>query len=202
MNDSLQSMRVKRGDPVRAQHWNSLLDWLQQSQIIGGTNVRVSRTPYGTTVDALPTAVQQKGAFAVSLGSDANGQTASVALGLIEGVIPTIKDKKIDGSDAADKTTPPQLAIEAPSAKTDGYIYLKCTLSKESWRLEKAEITFESKVPAGKEWTAYKLLAILRCGTGDKPAWELAHQAVHFNLGHYAYGRKSSGIARHLFFAR
>ena len=198
MNDSLQSMRVKKGDPVLAQHWNSLLDWLQQAQVIGGSNVRVSRTPYGTTVDALPVAVQPaSGAFAVSLGTGPKGQTSAVSTGLIEGIKPTIDGYKIDGSDTSDKN-PPVLQIPI-AVKDEAYIHLKCGISKESWRIEKAEITFECETPAPKEWTAFKLLAILRkSGT----AWQVAHQAVHFNLGHYAYGRKPTGKARHLWFAR
>ena len=201
MSDSLQSMRVQKGDPVLASHWNSLIDWMKQLQIIGGTNVRVSRTPYGTTVDALPAAVAQVGAFAVSLGSGPNGQTAAVSLGLIEGIKPTIAGYFIDGTDTSDKK-PPVLQIPI-AVKEEAYIHLKCTISKESWRIEKAEITFEREVPVPKEWTAYKLLAILR-KSGEAPAasWQVAHQAVHFNLGHYAYGRKSSGKARHLWFAR
>jgi hypothetical protein len=90
--------------------------------------------------------------------------------------------------------------LQIPIAvKEEAYIYLKCGISKESWRLEKAEITFEREVPIPKEWTAYKLLAILR---KSGASWQIAHQAVHFNLGHYAYGRKPTGKARHLWFAR
>lgn len=197
---SLLEMKVRKGEPVKAEHWNALLDWLRATQVVGGSNVRVNRTPNGTYVTALPGALPVSGAFAVSLGTAETGQAATVSRGLVEGVEPTVGTpaKKI-GGDAADPNAPlPGLKLPDPS-KAEGYIYLRCDLSQESWRIAAAEVIFQAEAPAPKEWTAYKLLAILR-KSGE--AWEVAHQAVHFNLGHYAYGRKSSGKARHLFFAR
>ncbi|TSA32136.1 MAG: hypothetical protein D4R65_10075 [Verrucomicrobiaceae bacterium] len=197
--NSLLNMQVKKGDPVLAEHWNSLLDWLRATQIIGGDNVLVSRTPNGTFVRALPTAsAPGAAAWRVSLGASDAEQTATISRGLIEGVEPTIKDKKIGGDPINPDVPAPALPLPKPGA-AEGFLYIKATLSKEIWRIEKAEITFEEKAPSAKEWTAYKLLAILR-KSGE--AWQLAHQAIHFNLGLYSYGRKPSGKARHLFFAR
>lgn len=200
--NSLLDMRAKPGDPILAEHWNALLDWLRATQILGGANVRVSRTPNGTFVNAQPGAIPVAGAFDVQLGSDGSGQVATVARGLVEGIEPMLRGVKISG-DAKDPAVPaPKLALPKPSA-AEGYIYLECKIAKESWRITSIEPVFLAEPPAPKEWTAYKLLAILRqAGEGESAAWSRAHQAVHFDLGHYPYGRKSSGKARHLFFAR
>lgn len=195
---SLVELKVAEGEPISAEAWNALVDAIRSAQILGGSNVRVNRTPNGTFVTALPGALPVSGAFAVSLGSSTSGQVCTVSRGLIDGIEPVINEKKISGDPEQPDELPPTLPLPKPSA-AEGYIYLECMLGRESWRITKAEITFEAKPPAAKEWTAYKLIAILRKADTE---WQVAHQAVHFNLGHYPYGHKSSGKARHLFFAR
>jgi len=184
---------------VRAEQWNALLDWLRASQIIGGENVLVSRSPYGTYVQARPSGVASRGAgaFAVGISSRDGGQVATVSRGLLEGVEPRIEGLRISGADDPQQT-PPTLALPTPEA-AEGYLYAEVTLSPVSWRAESATIIFSATPPGALEWRAYKLLAILRNSGG---AWQIAHQAVCFNLGLYSYGRKASGKARHLFFAR
>ena len=194
-------MKAKPGEPILAEHWNALLDWLRATQVLGGANVRVSRTPNGTWVTAQPGAIPVAGAFDVRLGSEESGQVATIARGLVEGIEPTIKGVKISGDANTPDLPAPTLALPTPDS-AEGYIYLACEIGKESWRITKVEPVFLAAPPAPKEWMAYKLLAILRSEGDSPPAWTRAHQAVHFDLGHYPYGRKPSGKARHLFFAR
>ena len=196
---SLMDLRVRPGEPVKAEAWNALLDWLRASQVVGGAHVRVARTPHGTFITALPGALPVAGAFAVSLVVGASGgQAAAVRRGLVEGVEPKINGQKSGGNPEEPDAPLPVLDLPKPT-KPEGGIYLKCSMAKQSWRIEKVEITFEATPPAPQPWQAWKLVAILR-RSGE--LWEVAHQAVHWNLGHYAYGRKPSGKARHLFFAR
>jgi hypothetical protein len=197
---SLLDLKVQEDEQVSAAKWNALLEHLRASQIVSGAQVRVSRTPSGTLVTARPQAVPIGGAFQVRLGADeaGTGQAAEIGRGLIEGIEPEIGGKKIGGDPAKPDIPPPKLPLPKPS-KPEGYLYLKIQLKKENWRIEKAEPVFQEKPPAPGEWVAWKLLAILR-RNGDQ--WQLAHQAVHFNLGHFPAARKSNGKARHLFFAR
>jgi hypothetical protein len=205
---SLLELKVQPGESLSAERWNALLDWLRASQVMSGPGVLVSRKPTGTFLTLAPVAVDGPGAFAVSLvaGAGGKGQGVQVGRGLIEGIEPVIgtgdKGVKISGDAAAKPAVAvPTLALPE-AAKAEGYLYFKVTIEKDSWRMSRAEVLFQEKPPAGEAWVAWKLLAILgRVGSTGK-MWRLAHQAVHFNLGHYAYGRRSSGKARHLFFAR
>lgn len=195
---TLQEMLVKPGEPVSAAKWNGLLAALRSLQIVGGREIEIRRTPHGTFVSARPQALPARGAFAVSV----SGRVARVDRGLVEGIEPTIGEdppRRIGGDPLRPQDGVPSLALPKPTAP-EGWMYLRCSLDEGSWRISKAEVVFLSEPPKPEPWVAFKLLAILRREALE--GWQLALQAVHFNLGHYAYGRRTGGRARHLWFAR
>lgn len=194
---SLVDLRVSPTEVVRASHWNSLLAWLRSAQILAAPGVRVMRTPNGTMVTATPVALPARGAFAVSVGSAGEGQAARVSPGMVEGIVGSMG---VDAVSLLDDPAPALPLPDAAGAAGEGYIYLRISMTK-SWYVERSEVIFSAVPLAAEPWLAHKLVAILRADP-DAGTWSVALQVVHFNLGHYAYGRKPSGIARHLFFAR
>ena len=201
---TLLDLQRRPGDPVRAEDYNALLEWLRAVEVRGGPNVMVARTPQGTFITAKPAALPVQGAFEVSVSADGDKQAATVSRGLLEGIEPVMKagDKDVPISGDATKDPPaeaPALALPKP-ATAEGGIYLEAELDKTTWLITRAEVKFYPlPLPSPEPWRARKLLAIVR-KAGD--AWEKCFQAVHFNMGHYAYGRRPNGRARHLWFAR
>jgi hypothetical protein len=192
---TLLDLQKRPGDAVLAEDFNALLDWLRAVEVRSSPGVRVTRTSAGTFITATASALPVAGAFDVTV----TGQDAQIRRGLVEGIEPVIKDVRIGGDEAATPpVAPPVLKLPAPTG-AEGYIYLEAELNQGTWRIAKVEPKFYAAPPSPEPWKARKLLAILR-NSGN--AWEKALQAVHFNMGHYAYGRRPNGRARHLWFAR
>ncbi len=198
MVKTLLDLRKRPGQPVLAEDFNALLDWVQRVEVRGGPGLRVSRTAAGTFITVVPSPLAVGGGvFEVQVtAGPGGGQAVRVGRGLVEGIEPVIDGVPL-GADPA-----PLLELPRPEA-AEGYVYLQGELESPGWRLRRVVVAFRTTPPAAEPWRAWKLVAILRrAGQGEGARWEKALQAVHFNMGHYAYGRRPTGRARHLWFAR
>jgi hypothetical protein len=194
---SFTQYRRRTGDPIRAQDWNAVLAELDR-RLGFPSSGRARRVRSASSAGDV--------AFEASLSQVGDHWEATFARGLIAGYEPVIGKLKISDIDPATKTFPvlridPAKDIDAKTGT--GYVYARLSLTND-WGILKIEpvcLPAPPDAPARK-WKAYKLLALLvRTPPGDTGATLDVWQAVEHNLGWAAIQRRTSGDARHLFWA-
>jgi len=132
MNDDIDSaiasLRVESGDPITRKLWNGLLDLCAGmvksfSEFSSGTGVRIHRYPQGINVVADRGSSSFGGAFGVRVA----GMEATVGLGTVEDVTPSIGGARID-----DETIPKLKIDGGPNEQLRSWIAVKVTVDPEA----------------------------------------------------------------------
>lgn len=143
---------VKPGDPITAEIWNRLLAATDRSNVLyGGENIRVTKLPHGTIVNAKNTM-----GWLHPWKVIAAKKTATVLPGLINGEEPTMIDKKTGQPKKLSDRPPPQLSINERSlgANGIGWIALELETDEKYRAIKTAEVVQCQVITLSEEKTA------------------------------------------------
>ena len=184
MNDDLDVLMVKSGDPILAKVHNDTVWAIRRRKLKGGKGVKVQQLDNCQIVSYHATPVVITTAWKPSGDTTEDGKPGvRLSQGLVNGIEPILGDYKAKLSDPF----APVIPLDFDQDTGDCGIYLKLTLAMDSWHISKATVIASVGVPDFKPFTAYKLLTI-------------ANKAGSFNqrsfrdLGFAASNRKSSGV--------
>lgn len=109
-------LSVKPGDPITADGWNQLLKSNDRANVLyGGENVRVTKLPHGTMLNA-----KQTSGFIHPWRVSVSTTSAHVQPGTINGMIPTIQDKKTGQQRKMTDRPPPILHLNDNTFNASG----------------------------------------------------------------------------------
>ena len=201
---------ARKGDGILPK-WRALLRFIKNTGIVVGPGVKVTQTPNGTLVDADRSFRPWSHPFKVS----ADGTTARVREGLVNGVAPYLNGVRITGIDDNGK----EIEVPELELKHDGtlitYIAIVLDLPAGSDRLaisdspEAIRIEHVNRLPenfqeggtvSDQTRGVYPIAALYWNGKGDL---NKRLQIVHHNLGHrFIPAAPDQGIVgRHFFWA-
>ena len=184
MNDDLQLLFVRPRDPVLAEDHNALIRALQRRQLRGGKGVKVKQLDSGQYVSYFAAPVAISTAWKPSGDTTEDGKPGvRFSQGLVNGIEPILGDYKAKLSDPF----APVIPLDFDQDTGECGLYLKLTLSIDSWLISKATVIASAGVPSFLPFTAYKLLCIAN-KTGS------FNQRTFRDLGFAASNRKSSGV--------
>ena len=125
----VSDLQAKAGQPIRPL-WNKLVTRLRSAaQIQAGRGVRVHQGPEGTAVVASGTGGSYTPRFLVGI----SGKEATIGLGTVNGLVPTINGIALDGITASGATvTVPHLKLTAPNAQLRSWIVVQVQIDPES----------------------------------------------------------------------
>ncbi len=197
--DSIDRLFAKAGEAISAtKKWNPLVREVFRKTLRRGGGVRLKEYPSQTMVGfsgSVPTVIDYR--FRVEVG----GSDVRVGFGLVAGHEPRIEveGKAVPISKVDDETgETPALTLQPEDfARGRALLFAKVNLSR-GWAIETVDIVARPEVPAPEPWTGYKLIAVLR---QDAALTITALQMVYFNLNHGTSLRRTSGLAKHWFWA-
>jgi hypothetical protein len=175
--------RAERGKPVR-RAWDGLVQWAKNHVLRAGPGVRLTRGADGTTISFHAPRQSFRGAFRATLAGD----RATVGLGTVDGIEPTIGGKKISGEPGE---PPPSIKLDPGKYNADGKSWL-CVQVRiaASGRIDTeardAVTLIQSDHPhSSTDTTAHVPLAMLRRADPKKTDTGTLHQIAYWNLRAY-----------------
>ena len=200
----LRDLYVRPGEPVMPA-WQRLLEWAKQFRLYAGRGVRLNRTPNGTYVVADLKANPWNHPFKVRLAE----REAAVGFGTVNGIVPRIGGKTIDGLDATGRETePPKLPLTGePNEDLRSWVAVDVKLAPESEEIDPddpdaAKISHVRDLkPESKEVGRHPLAMLI--WASNRTTIVRARPITHFNLRHlYVVDRAAEERpGRHLFWA-
>lgn len=172
---------AKKGKSVR-QAWDALRKWARSAVILPGPGVRLARTAQGTVVSFQAPRQSFRGAFKITVSDG----LATVGVGTVEGIEPTINRVKIGG----EKGKPvPALKLSASKYDDEGRSWV-CVAVKvtENGQLDSkasdAAMIVQSDHPtrAIEDGRPVAPLAMLRRADPKGEDFGEVHQIAYFNL--------------------
>lgn len=200
----LRDLYVRPGEPVMPA-WQRLLEWAKQFRLFAGRGVRLTRTPNGTYVVADLKANPWNHPFKVRLAE----REATVGFGTVEGIVPRIGSKTIDGLDASGKETePPKLPIAGePNDDLRSWVVVEVKVAPDGEEIdpedsEAVTIRHVRELKPDDPRVGRHPLAMLIWASNGTTILR-ARQITHFNLSHlYVVDRGAEERpGRHLFWA-
>ena len=157
MNDDLQLLKVKSGDPILAEDHNSLVRAIQRRKLRGGKGVRVKQLDSGQLVTYYADSVSLSSSWKPTGDTTEDGKPGVRFLkGLVNGIEPTIGKDKTKMSDPFAPVVPLNFDQEAKECG----VYLQLSLAIDSWTIKEATVIASAVTPAFTPFTAFKLLCI------------------------------------------
>lgn len=184
MNDDLQILMVKSGDPVMAEDHNALVRAIQRRKLKGGKGVRVKQLDSGQKVTYYADSVSISSSWKPSGDKTEDGQPGvRFSKGLVNGMEPTLGENKMKLSDPFAPVVP----LVFDPLTSESLVYLQLSLSIDNWLITKATVVAFSTTPAFTPFTAYKLLCIASSNGSFS-------QRTFRDLGFASSNHKSNGV--------
>lgn len=200
----LRDLYVRPGEPVMPA-WKRLLEWARQFRLFAGRGVRLTRTPNGTYVVADLKSNPWNHPFKVRLAN----REATIGFGTVEGLVPRIGTKTIDGLDASGKETePPKLQLTGePNEDLRSWVVVEVKVAAEGGEIDPGDseaVTIRHVRELGPEDPTigrHPLAMLIWASNGTTIL--RARQITHFHLSHlYVVDRGAEERpGRHLFWA-
>jgi len=198
----LRDLIVRPGEPVLPA-WERLLDWAKQFRLHAGHGVRLNRTPNGTYIIADLPSPSWNHPFQVRLAE----REVTVAFGTVNGLVPRIGGRTIDGLDENGRETePPRLRIEGgPNEDLRSWIVIDVRTGGESGELDpsdpEAVVIRHARAlrPDDKTIGRHPLAMLLWAANGRRLV--RSRQITHFSLGHHYRAGDGDTPGRHFFWA-
>jgi len=184
MNDDLGRLEVAAGDDIRAEDHNALVRAIARRTIRGGKGVMVKRYDDHTAISYLAPRTIVRHAWKPTMTSLDGQPAVTFSRGLINGIEPTIDNKKLSDPDQK-----PLVLAEFDKDLGDCLIYAELKLDFASWAIKEAKMIATATPPPFTPFTARKLIAIASSDGTVSP------RCFH-DLGFIASNRNSSGIFR------
>ena len=185
------SLFVRPGERLTAALWNKLVTAVRACRILPGDGITLRQTPDGTLLSCTLWKTWNH-PFKVSFA----GTSATINLGLVDGLEPKIKDVPISGIE--DKgIAQPKLEFKVPKVDKDGrgWIAIEVTCDEKEWKTKSAEMVQVDNLKSDNALKARHPIAMLR----QKKNGEMScFQVEYFNLQHRADGTTGKP-ARHFF---
>ena len=203
---NVKELEVAVGAPIRPA-WQRLRAWVRSLPEVPVTsgNVRVHRSPGQTSVVAETQPALFKGAFAVRI----SGLQATLGDGLLNGLVPTINGKPMDGVDAsgAQGARPVLDLASGPNARLRSWIALKVTGS-DTGEIDPNDPTAVQVIHTndlqpgtGNQAPGTGLHALAMLVWTDQSAINRVRQIVYFSQQHAYRPKTASRPAQHLFWS-
>jgi len=176
--------QAQKGKSVKAA-WQGLLKWAQAATLRAGPGVRIARRAGGTTISFAAPRQSFSGVFRVSIAGD----RATVGVGTVEGIEPTISGVPIGGQFGK-----PVPTLKLDSGKYDkagkSWVCVRARVDSESGRIDTkardAVTIIQSARPHGSDdLGTFAPLAMLRRIDPKKPEIGTAYQIAYWPLRIY-----------------
>ena len=200
----LRDLYVRPGEPVMPA-WQRLLEWAKQFRLFTGRGVRLLRTPNGTYVVADLRSNPWNHPFKVRLAE----REATVGFGTVEGVVPRIGGRTIDGLDEdGNEAEAPRLRLAGePNEDLRSWVVVEVKVAPEGGEIdpEDAEAVTIRHVrelkPEDAKVGRHPLAMLI--WASNRTTILRARQITHFNLSHLHVVDRGAGErpGRHLFWA-
>ena len=184
MTDDLSRLEVAAGDDIRAEDHNALVRAIGRRTIRGGKGVLVKHYDSHTAISYLAPRTVLRHAWKPTMTSIDGKPAVTFSRGLINGIEPTIDNKKLSDPDQK-----PLVLAEYDKDLGDCLIYAELKLDLQSWAIKEATMLASPTPPPFTPFTARKLIAIANEDGTVTP------RCFH-DLGFIASNRKSSGLFR------
>ena len=209
---NLNDLQVRPGDAI-VPAWNRLLKWAKQFTLHSGANVRLNRTPNGTTVVADLRSNQWVPRFRVRVSD----MSVVVGEGTVNNLVPRINGVGLDGLDSAGKEFPaPGLKITSgPNEDFRSWVCVQVKVDIASGRMnpdDKESLTIihtstldprsaDGGFPDNGEGIGLQPLAMLVWaeGVSVKRVFQITHHNLQHRFVRSGTGRGTAG--RHFFWA-
>lgn len=136
--DAIEQLRVAPGDAVTANLWNGMLELCRElvksfGIVTKGSGIRIHQYPQGINI----VADAQRSSFVGRFNIRASGLSCTIGLGLVDGLVPNIGSKPIDGIENGELGEIPKLDLEeGPNS------------ALRSWVVIRAQVDPEEKLPS------------------------------------------------------
>jgi hypothetical protein len=182
MNDDLDALFVRAGDPVLAEHHNAVLRAIQRREFRSGPGVMIRQLDTHRIISYLDNSTTVVNhAWKPRAATSKDGKAGVLfARGLVDGIEPVIGEKKISDPECE------PLLIPGYNDAGDCLLVVELTLDLQTWQVKKAEMAAYDKRPEFKPFTARKLIAVAQEDGRIDPR-------AHFDLGFDASQRKANG---------
>jgi hypothetical protein len=187
--DAIEQLKVAPGDVVTANLWNGMLELCRElvrsfGVVTKGSGIRIHQYPQGINI----VADSQRSSFVGRFSVRNSGLSATIGPGLVDGLMPNIGSKPIDGIQNGKTGEIPTLDLkEGPNSDLRSWVCIRAQVDAESERpaLDKEEPSslqivhvsdLNAELPPG---VALRVVAMLVWR--DESTLSRVHQVLYFD---------------------